>query len=182
MTIVLSADLGTHTGIAWDGPGDGRRAPGSYPVCSTWKAPYAEPTDFGLRFFSFYEWLDGVFAVVRPGLFTFETPLVPNSRGGRFVSTAATMRLLIGFAGVAEMVATKREVECAEINISTVKKFLAGNGRADKASMMARAKQLGWACADSHQADAAGLFAYTKAMNDPRWSFAVTALGASAAQ
>lgn len=166
---VLALDIASNTGAAWDAPG-GRR-----PLCASWRAPYADPKDFGSRFLSFMRWLDEVVLVVKPRILAFEAPLVPH--GANMKTSADTVRYLIGLASIAEMVASDHEIEVVEENLGTIKKYFTGSGHAKKHDMMARAKALNWAAANHNEADAAGLWAYVKAMDDPAWSFIVTPIG-----
>lgn len=169
MTVVLALDIGTHTGCAHDAPG------GRKPLCATWEAPYAEPKDFGTRYLAFMRWLDEVFVVVKPELFVFEAPL--GSARESYRANPDTVRLLIGLASHAEMVSTMHAVQPFEVNIGTIKKHFAGHGRASKPDMKARCRQLGWEIKNDHEADAAGLWAYAKALDDPAWSFGTTSIG-----
>lgn len=94
----------------------------------------------------------------------FEAPLLPKAkiddRGHlrQAPTTIATTRKLQGLAGVLEMVCYRRRVKCREAHLQTVKKELAGNGRADKADMMAAAKRCGLAPKVEDEADAFGVW------------------------
>ena len=169
MTTVLALDIASETGAAWDAPG-GRR-----PLCSTWRAPYASTKEFGPRFAAFFRWLDDVIVVVKPDLLAFEAPLVPH--GSNMRTSADTVRYLIGLASIAETVASMHLIEAVEENVATIKKHFTGNGRADKGGMLARARALNWACRNDHEADAAALWCYVKAIDDPAWSFIATPIG-----
>lgn len=172
MTVVLALDLSTHTGAAYDAHG-GRR-----PLCSTWHAPLAAPKDFGTRWIAFMRWLDETVIIVEPDILAFEAPLVPHGdRASDMKSGVDITRFLMGMATIAETVAAMHAIETVEENVATVKKYFTGSGRAKKPDMMARARSLNWACANHNEADAAALWAYVKAMADPKWSFSVTPIG-----
>lgn len=153
---VLSLDCSTSVGWAFF------PAHGAPPRCGTWKAPGSwSPEDYGPRFLAFHDWLADMLTTFEPDVLAFESPVLP--RGSMSLQTTEhTLRLLIGMAAIAELVAQLREVTCVEVNVATAKKALAGNGRADKGDMLAAANARGFAVRDHHQADACavGIVAY----------------------
>lgn len=127
----------------------------SIPRCGTWKAPKAWAIeDYGPRFKAFHDWLCDMITTFDPQVLAFEGPVMPRGGGGSFQTTEHTMRTLIGLVSVAELVANLRGLRCFEVNVATAKKRLAGHGRAEKSEMLLMATNLGYPCADDHQADA----------------------------
>lgn len=145
---LLALDTSTFVGWALF-PADG-----AAPTCGTWRAPAAwSADDYGGRFKSFHDWLCDMLTTLEPDMLAFESPVLP--RGSMNLQTTEhTLRMLIGMAAIAELVAKLRAVPCVEVNVATAKKALSGNGRAEKADMLAAATQRGFACKDHHQADA----------------------------
>ncbi|MCI0598730.1 MAG: hypothetical protein L0Y60_04285 [Beijerinckiaceae bacterium] len=70
----------------------------------------------------------------------------------------------MGLAFLTEFIAYRRDLDCLEANIMTVKKFFTGKGRASKAEMIAAAADHGWNCKDDNAADALGV--WVLAMNN----------------
>lgn len=170
--IVLAIDTGTTSGAAFDGT-DGA------PRFSTWRGnEWAAPGEFGARLVKFEEWLLDLIAVASPDAIAFEAPLVVGGSSGTTRPTNAdTVRLLFALAGLVEKCAAQRGVECFEVSVQTVKKHFAGHGHAKKADVMFRARQLGWAIANEHEADAAAVWSYAKASLDQSWRVPVLAGG-----
>lgn len=148
MTALLSLDCSTHVGWSlW-------LDRGIAPLCGTWKAPAAwAPEDYGTRFAAFHDWLCDMLTTHQPQTLAFESPVLPRGSAG-LVTTEHTLRTLIGLVSVAELVAKLRGIRCVEVNVSTAKKALTGDGRADKGAMRTAATNRGWDVADDHQADA----------------------------
>lgn len=159
--IILAIDTGSTSGAAWDGA-DG------IPRFSTWHGNrWSAPGEFGPRLVKFEEWLLDLIAVVSPDRIVLEAPLV--ARGSNIVTNADTVRLLYSLAGLVEKCAAQRGIECFEVNVMTVKKQFTGNGRAQKADVMFRARQLGWGLPNEHEADACAVWFYAKAALDRGW-------------
>lgn len=144
---VLALDASTYVGWAFF------FSEGDRPICGTWRAPAVTVEDYGARFSRFHDWLCGMLTVHAPDVLAFESPVLP--RGGMsFATTEHTLRTLIGLVSVAELVANLRGIRCCEVNVSTAKKRLTDNGRAEKPDMIVAATRLGYPVGDSHQADA----------------------------
>lgn len=136
-------------------------ASGAAPMCGTWRAPKSwSPEDYGSRFRSYHDWLCDMLTVHEPDVVAFESPV--TGAFGSAVTNEHTLRFLIGLASITELIAALRQVRCLEINVSTAKKALTGNGRAEKSEMLVAATRRGFGCADHNQADACavGLVAY----------------------
>lgn len=150
---VLALDIASNVGFAVG-------AAGSAPIVGTYRLPKSfDPNDFGQRFVAFDRWLTETLEVHQPRVVAFEEPIAP--RGVNMLSNWSTIRFLIGLVAIAELVAHGFGCETTEANVSTVKKHWAGNGRADKADMIAACFRLGWKVANDHEADACGLWDYT---------------------
>lgn len=161
MTRVLAIDTGTTSGAAADSE-SGR------PTFFTWHgARWQTKGEFGARLSEFRKWLDALVVMTSPDLIVFEAPLPQR---GDALTNFDTVRFLYAAAGVVELVAHDREIDCAQENVGTIKAQFAGSGRADKAAVMFRCRQLGWNVRNHNEADAAALWFVAKATADPTWS------------
>lgn len=160
MTRVLAIDTGTTSAAAADSE-SGR------PTFFTWHgARWQTKGEFGARLSEFRKWLDDLVTLTSPDLLAFEAPLPQR---GDALTNFDTVRFLYSAAGIVELVAHDRHIDCAETPVSTIKAQFAGSGRADKAAMMWRCRQLGWHVRNHNEADAAALWFVAKAQ-DPAWS------------
>ena len=100
--------------------------------------------------------LEHFVASFRPDLIVFEAPL-PQVKG----IPGSTVRLLIVFAGIVEMIAFSRGIRCMEENPMTVKKWATGSGKALKEDMVAAAVARGWDADNHDEADALMLLDFT---------------------
>jgi len=115
--ILLALDLGSTCGWAtWDS--EKKCVESGIVSFKLWRGESP-----GMRFLRFRKWLAETLDLIRPDIVYVE---MPHHRGGYATS------LLIGFH-------TRVEEECARLNIpyssvhtATLKKFIAGNGRASK--------------------------------------------------
>jgi Holliday junction resolvasome RuvABC endonuclease subunit len=166
----LALDIATFTGAAFD------KKPGR-PAFATYRVPSVDdPDDFGTRYVAFSDWLAEMISVIKPDWGAFEAPL--PQRGSNLVTNFRTARLLGGLVAHAEAEFVRAGIPCGEENVSTIKKHLTGNGRAEKADIMARCRQLGWEIKNDHEADAAALWAYCHCKVNPSFSYSTTPLGA----
>lgn len=178
MGTLLALDIALRTGWAHD---DETR-PG-VPRVGTFRVPAPsgsreEGRELGASFCAFRQWLHGLLVVLKPSRVVFEAPLARIHYGAHGPAVGqSTVRLLFGLAAIAEMTAHERGgIDVTEANLATVKRYFTGHGRADKAAMMQRCRLLGWKVEDDNQADAAALWAYTKALEDKHFSIATTPL------
>lgn len=142
-------DCSTHVGWAFF------KACGAMPTFDTWHAPRGvDRDDFGAPWVAFEVWLACKLDELAPDVLGFEAPLLPRNK--TFQKTRA-IRMSWGFATVVETTARKRGLRCIECHPSTVKKRLAGHGKADKDAMIVAAIRAGWLVADDNQADALGV-------------------------
>lgn len=158
--------------MAHDGP-NGRA------ILSTKHLPVVEGDgsdgfDFGTPGLAYRRFLYDLIAVVKPDLIGFEAPLMP--RGESFKTPEITIRFLMGLAHDTETTAADREIDCAERNVATVKKFWAGHGFAKKPEMVSRCRQLGYLPGNDNEADACALWNLLKAEYQPEFSPQTTPL------
>ncbi len=111
--------------------------------------------DIGRFAYAYNEWLLDMITLENPGLVVFEAPILAGK------TTPATARKLMGLAWHTEFVCNLRQIRCAEDHLQSIKKFFAGNGRAEKEDMIAAARRLGFDPKDDNQADAIGGWCHT---------------------
>lgn len=161
--IILGADLSTKTGVAYDEGGAVR--------LEGFRSATSSENDFGDLFLSFDVWWRALLSRVAPAVVAFESPMRVIGHGKSTMKTSqTTIRILFGLATIAELRAHERGIEVYEVNISTVKRQFAGDGRADKKAMIARARLLGYDPRDDNQADAVAVWQYVKCVKEPSWA------------
>lgn len=154
MKRVLALDLSSHTGWAIDRPTGGEK-----PLSGVVDLPL-DGDEYGRAFVAFEQFLCDAIAAHAPDAVAFEAPLM--HRGSNFITTEQTVRLLFGLAAITELVAHRSGLMAYEVNVATVKRHFAGNGRATKADMMARCRQLGWEVKDHNAADACAVWDFVR--------------------
>lgn len=154
---VLALDLATNIGMAI---GDPRELPAhrSFTLPST-------GDDVGRFLDAFDIWLSDTITVERPTICAFEAPIIHAGK-----TSYLTARKLMCLAGHTEFVLRRRDVPCFEGNVTQVKKFFAGSGRAQKGDVMAVARRLGLDPKNDDEADAVALFAFTVHSRFPRFA------------
>lgn len=100
----------------------------------------------------FARWLDQTLLEV--DLCVFEAPILPRH------TSAPAIRLLHGMAWHVELVCSDQRIECWEVSPTSVKKFVAGSGRADKLEVMREVRRRGYDVANHDAADAVALRLY----------------------
>jgi len=138
--MIAAFDLATRIGWA-RGAGDCLPLVGSHALS-------AAAGQIGAFLSEFELWLAGRLTDWEPSLVIFESP-APSS----FNSIAST-RKTQGLAGVLEMVCYRRNIEVREAAPATLKKALAGHGRAKKPAMVAAARAYGLPINFHDEADA----------------------------
>lgn len=173
---MLAFDLATTTGWAFDGPVRGVPEFGAFRV----PAPDGDNQlgfELGRSFLRFEEKMTELIWRARPETIAFEAPLTLVHGGQSSVKTNAnTVRMLFGLAAITELVAARLKINTYEANVMSIKKGFAGSGRADKAAMMARCRQLGWMVTEHNAADACGLWSHVRSLQDPKFSVGTTPL------
>lgn len=157
---LLAADLSRHMGIAH---GTDRPRLATYHLPTIGGDP-SEGFDFGPTFAACWRTLADLIKVVKPDMIVFEAPLMPRGQG--FATPEITVRLLMGLAALTETIAELHGIPCEERNVQSVKKFWTGAGRADKAAMMARCRQLGLEPKNDNEGDACALWYLVRAETD----------------
>lgn len=163
---VLGLDIASTTGASFNHPTDTR------PISITMSLP--DVADHGDRLAKFEDWLCDLIEAHAPAVVAYEAPLIPH--GNALLTRAHTVLLLIKLAGVAELVAARYGCRRMAVNVSTVKKFWTGHGRAEKDAMIARCAQLGWSCRNDHEADSAAVWAYAMSTLNKGWAPMATPL------
>lgn len=162
---VLGLDVGVNVGWAFFKSED---AP---PLCGIKVLPKAfDENDIAARTWPLRQWLRDMVAVHKPDVVGFESPFIPVQRRGpqesgksQFVTTQATLRLLISLSAEIETTCKELGVRCMEVASSSGKIALAGsarlgNSKERKEAMVAAATDRGWDVSDKgHDADACGV-------------------------
>lgn len=117
--------------------------------------------DFGRRFASLRRQLVTLISTELPQSVWFETPIP----GGRLLNTNAnTLRLLSGYAAVADEVATTLGLEAREATADEWRKHFLGSARGKskelKEAAFLKCHANGWACRNTDESDACGLWDY----------------------
>lgn len=83
----------------------------------------------------------------QPTVCVFEAPILPSGGGkgnsGPVMGSLLTRRKLMNVAGHLEWFCYVRKIRCGEENVRTIKKELAGHGKATKADMVYAAEKCG---------------------------------------
>lgn len=148
---VLALDLASRTGWACDGPPDARGA--ARPVGGSFDLRGSE---YGDRYVDLRDRIVELIQLHRPTAGVFEAPL-PFAGGSSFAGAAATsqtVRLLLGFAAIAEETMTRAGLEVFEVNVQQVRKHFCGDPRAKKDDVMRVCRSMGWLPCDDNAADA----------------------------
>jgi Holliday junction resolvasome RuvABC endonuclease subunit len=167
---VMGVDTGTITGVTAESA-DGRPEFHTLQL----KTSYDED-DHGYRYMQLDQRLSDLITIYRPTVLAYEEPIIPRVQKGRMnvVTTAATLKFLIGIAAVIDLIGKRHGLDVIEVNIATWKAHFASNGHASKADVMRRCQLLGWDIRNEHEADSAGVWAYVKAVMDPKFSYQAT--------
>ena len=174
---VVFWDLGRHCACAHDGPNPG------VPLTSVVRLPAPEGDvqdgyDYGPTFTAFRKQASAVLTVLQPRALGYEAPLqVISSRGAAQYTNQHSVFVLFGLSAHLEQLADEHHVRCYQTHNQTIKKFFAGTGRADKAAMLARCRQLNWDVGGSaDRADAAAGWAHLRSLLDPAFAIRSTPL------
>jgi Holliday junction resolvasome RuvABC endonuclease subunit len=109
--------------------------------------------------------LEDIFSLplTKPDLVVFEAPLPPPAQSGE-----RSARVLIGLAGVVEMICFEHEVRCEESTVEEVRRLVLGRSRFPKGTskgyVMQWARGRGLDPADDNAADALALLHYRHLM------------------
>src|SRR5207245_199888 len=108
------------------------------------------------------------------GFVVFEVPILPKK------TSIMTVRKLTGLAWETEKVCRRRSIKCREGRASSVKKFFAGTGKAQKVDTINVCRRYGWNVRVDDEADACALWAYSVSLYAPEHAarFALGPIGA----
>jgi crossover junction endodeoxyribonuclease RuvC len=138
--MVWALDMATHTGECWGAADGGLPTLGSNVLPSTGR-------DVGTFLAAHRAWFLRRIDLIKPDFIVFEAP---------FASNDGAARKLMGLANVVELCCYDLQIPCGEVPPISVKKSLAGSGRAKKPQMIAAARAYGVEPADDNEADAFG--------------------------
>lgn len=167
---ILTLDIARLTGwavigkpgiAAWTTRGgfiDRSRTPRPPVLCGT-HAVAGQGTALGPYFAAFEAWLITMLDTHAPKAVVFEGPLVNRAggKGARSANGILQVRRAVGCCSTVDKECSRRGIETREVNLMTIKKVFAGNGRAEKFEMMAAARARGWNHPDDNAADACGI-------------------------
>ena len=116
--------------------------------------PFLTTLNPGSRWVRFYSWLEA-WADAKPELIVYEEPITvfKHKRG---LGTG------YGFEAILQLFCAQHEIQCIGVNISTLKKWSTGDGRADKFKMVRFAREVKTDVSDDNEADAILLLEYAK--------------------
>jgi crossover junction endodeoxyribonuclease RuvC len=116
--------------------------------------PFLSTLNPGSRWVRFYSWLEA-WADANPELIVYEEPITvfKHKRG---LGTG------YGFEAILQLFCAQHEIQCIGVNVSTLKKWSTGDGRADKYKMVRFARQIKPDVSDDNEADAILLLEYAK--------------------
>lgn len=138
--MILAFDLATNTGWA---AGDGS----AFPSIGHVTMP-ATGEDVGIYADFWERWLIVTLDDWKPTHVAFEAPILPRE------TTPSTVMKLSGLVWELEKQCRRRKIEYAQIPGSTVKKYLTGDGRAQKPDMVRWARKVGAGVKTHDEADA----------------------------
>jgi Holliday junction resolvasome RuvABC endonuclease subunit len=179
MPMTLALDIATRTGWCHDGASpDAPPVSGIFQMASVQKAE-GGGTDYGRTFAGFAVKLREKLAEIRPAVLAAEAPLHmigQGSKAEKFMTNQSTVRILYGFAAIAEAEAFLHGAEFFEAQARMIKHYFVGSAKASKDDMIRRCRLLGWPVEDHNQADAIALWAMTKSVLDPSFAPRATSL------
>lgn len=151
---ILALDLGSTVGFAI-------ARPGAEPLSGSHRLPLAASD--GAYFDAYGQWLADMLTVNAPRVLVYEAPILTGNK-----THFQTAFRLIGLAAITLMIGHRREVrKLMSANNATVKKYVLGNGRAEKIQMIEEMRRRGWDPRNEHAADALGVLLWTEATLAP---------------
>jgi crossover junction endodeoxyribonuclease RuvC len=142
----LALDMASHVGYAFGHP-DGQIASGVTLFLGTLNP--------GSRWIRFYSWL-ATWLDAKPELIVYEEPItVFKHKQG--------LGLGYAFEAVLHLFCAREKIDCVGVNVSSLKKWATGDGRADKFKMVRFARQIKPDVSDDNEADAILLLEFAKA-------------------
>jgi crossover junction endodeoxyribonuclease RuvC len=145
MKRILALDMSSQCGWAFQSE-DGSIASGVTPFLGTLNP--------GHRWLRFDQWLN-LPSFEQLNLIVYEEPIVHfKHRNG--------LGFGYGFEAILRLHCARKEIRCEGVNISTLKKWSTGDGRADKFKMVRFARQIKPDVSDDNEADAILLLEYAR--------------------
>lgn len=159
---VTALDLGGTVGVV-HAPAE---SVGAWPLCAFEAQPHIAPPHVtlesiniwhkqaGFRFAGLRQWLDLHLQINRPNFIVKEEPILKR---GKFGTSLATARALLGYDAIVEMVCAQHGIPVRDCKIQTARQAFTGDGtlrKDDKARIIAEAERRGFVGVDEHQADA----------------------------
>ncbi len=145
---ILALDLSGNTGWCFGAAGDAAPRLGSVQLGRN-------GYDNGAIAAALCDWLADAITTFAPSTVLYEAPLPRGQHSG-----VQAGRILLGLAMVTELVCFRREVDCREAHVSTVRAQTVGRGNCKKEDVAAWCTAQGWRFPDLDAADAAALWAY----------------------
>lgn len=145
----LCLDIALRTGYAYN-DGDTVRF-GTFDISK-------ESKDNAVRGRLFNNWLSSFLNEIQPNEIVFEQGFYRNG--------LPTTALLWGLIWEANRVAELYNIPRHAVAPMTIKKFITGNGKADKKQVMQRIEELGYKITDDHQGDSISLLLYWQSKNN----------------
>lgn len=144
---VLSLDLGTKTGWAIDNV-DGITSSGT----KDFKVEKNQTA--GVKFLRFFDWLSELNANNNQEISMVFYEQVMSHNGVKAAHAYG------GFLGTLLHWCALNEIDCTGVHVGTIKKFIAGNGKASKEDVKEAVRVLGFDPIDDNEADAIALLQY----------------------
>lgn len=124
--------------------------------------------------------------LLKPALIGFEAyiPVMGrNTPAERHQTSQVTIEFLYGLISVTQEVAAAHKIDAYAASIQSIKKYITGDGRADKADVIRAVQRLGWDIGtppDDNRADAAAGWAQLSSILNPKFAIKSTPLFARA--
>jgi crossover junction endodeoxyribonuclease RuvC len=117
--------------------------------------PFLSTLNPGSRWLRFYSWLEA-WTDVKPDLLIYEEPIV-------YFRHKQGLGLGYAFEAVLHLFCAREKIDCVGVNVSSLKKWATGDGRADKFKMVRFARQIKPDVSSDDEADAILLLEFAKA-------------------
>jgi Holliday junction resolvasome RuvABC endonuclease subunit len=164
--MILAFDCATQTGWC---AGDGS----DLPILGTVKMPEGAETEEFLDFWD--RWLTRQLNEIQPTRVIFEAPILQG------ISNMNTTEKLTGLSNFLGVQCYRRKIPVEKAMPTQVKKYLTGDGKAQKPDMIAVARRCGVSPKNYDEADAFGAWllaiAYHAKEHQPRWDRAIFGKG-----
>jgi Holliday junction resolvasome RuvABC endonuclease subunit len=160
--MILTFDCATQTGWC---AGDGS----DLPILGTVNLPSGVEAEEFLDFWD--RWLNRHFAEINPTRVVYEAPILQG------ISNMHTAEKLIGLSNFLVVNCYRRKIPVEKVMPTQVKKYLTGDGKAEKPDMMRVARRCGVSPKNYDEADAFGSWllalSYHAREHQPRWDAAI---------